>query len=96
MSKSSLWNFVLFSSTSWSYSLAVSFKHFEAVLCIFSETHQELQTLQNNFLNLQTHFVNIDYENSELENYNKILEEDENEKDNEFLFISEYQLQKYH
>ncbi|CAG8845509.1 26802_t:CDS:2, partial [Gigaspora margarita] len=62
---------------------------------IFSETHQELQTLQNDFFNLQTHFVNIDYENSELENYDEILE-DENDESNEFLFISEYQLQKYH
>ncbi|RIB26581.1 hypothetical protein C2G38_2266362 [Gigaspora rosea] len=63
---------------------------------IFSETHQELQTLQNDFLNLQIHFVNTNYENSQLENYNEILEEDENDDSDELLFISEYQLQKYH
>ncbi|CAG8829946.1 28436_t:CDS:2, partial [Gigaspora margarita] len=63
---------------------------------IFSETHQELQTLQNDFLNLQIHFVNTNYENSQLEDYNEILEEDENDDSNELLCISEYQLQKYH
>ncbi|CAG8772017.1 13362_t:CDS:1, partial [Dentiscutata erythropus] len=34
--------------------------------------------------------------NSQLENYNKNLEEDENDESDEFLFISKYQLQKYH
>ncbi|KAF0484240.1 chaperonin: PROVISIONAL [Gigaspora margarita] len=63
---------------------------------IFSETHQELQTLQNDFLNLQIHFVNTNYENSQSKDYNEILEEDENDESNELLFISEYQLQKYH
>ncbi|CAG8814529.1 21313_t:CDS:2, partial [Cetraspora pellucida] len=45
---------------------------------IFFKTHQELQTLQNDFLNLQIHFVNFNYKNSQLENYNEILKEDEN------------------
>ncbi|CAG8523188.1 1123_t:CDS:1, partial [Cetraspora pellucida] len=62
---------------------------------IFSETHQELQTLQNDFSNLQSYFINTDFEDFELENYNEILD-DENDENDEFLFISEYQLQKYH
>ncbi|CAG8654039.1 13351_t:CDS:2 [Cetraspora pellucida] len=62
---------------------------------IFSETHQELQTLQNNFYNLQSYFINTNFEDFELENYNKILE-DKNDESDEFLFISKYQLQKYY
>ncbi|CAG8734373.1 1335_t:CDS:1, partial [Racocetra fulgida] len=44
---------------------------------IFSETHQELQTLQNDFSNLQTYFVNTNDNNSELEDFNEILEEND-------------------
>ena len=63
---------------------------------IFSETHKELQTLQQDFSCFQTHFVTIDSNVSELnlENNDEILEEVEAEN-SEFLVITETQLQKY-
>jgi hypothetical protein len=63
---------------------------------IFSETHKELQTLQQDFSCFQTHFVTIDSNVSELnlENNDEILDEVEAEN-SEFLVITETQLQKY-
>src|SRR5437763_8421108 len=63
---------------------------------IFSKTHKELQTLQQDFSCFQTHFITIDSNVSKLdvEINDKILEEVEAEI-SEFLVITEAQLQKY-